>query len=109
MSARYHSPSASMIGAKKAKSAPKLPRALPPANDAPEAIWPRKATTQRPMIAKVAGASLRPAAPIGLRTSVRWPAHSGQRIPTEVEVMQSGQIGRSQFEQATFVSRPGWR
>jgi hypothetical protein len=36
-------------------------------------------------------------------------AHSGQRIPTGVEIMQSGQIGRPQFEQATFVSRPGCR
>jgi len=32
-------------------------------------------------------------------------AHSGQRIPTDVVVMQSGQIGRSQFEQDTPVSR----
>jgi hypothetical protein len=35
--------------------------------------------------------------------------HSGQRIPTGVEVMQSGQIGRPQLEQATFVSRDGCR
>ena len=42
-------------------------------------------------------------------TFVRWRAHSGQRIPTDVEVMQSGQIGRPQFEQLTRVSRPGWR
>jgi len=26
-----------------------------------------------------------------------------------VTVMQSGQIGRPQLEQETFVSRPGWR
>jgi hypothetical protein len=44
-----------------------------------------------------------------LRTWVRWPAHSGQRIPTDVEVMQSGQIERPQFEQATLVSRSGCR
>ena len=43
------------------------------------------------------------------RTLVRWRAHSGQRMPTEVVVMQSGQIGRSQFEQRTPVSRFGWR
>jgi hypothetical protein len=43
------------------------------------------------------------------RTLVFWFAHSGQRIPTEVDVMQSGQIGRPQFEQDTPVSRPGWR
>ena len=36
-------------------------------------------------------------------------AHSGQRIPTGVGVMQSGQIGRPQFEHETPVSRPGWR
>jgi hypothetical protein len=45
-------------------------------------------------------------APVGARTTrVFWRAHSGQRMPTGVEVMQSGQIGRPQFEQATFVSR----
>ena len=36
-------------------------------------------------------------------------AHSGQRIPTAVGVMQSGQIGRPQEEHATPVSREGWR
>jgi hypothetical protein len=30
-------------------------------------------------------------------------------MPTGVEVMQSGQIGRPQLEQETFVSREGWR
>jgi hypothetical protein len=44
-----------------------------------------------------------------LRTFVVWRAHSGQRMPTGEFVMQSGQIGRPQFEQATPVSRPGWR
>ena len=44
-----------------------------------------------------------------VRTLVRWFAHSGQRIPTGVDVMQSGQIGRPQFEQRTPVSRLGWR
>jgi hypothetical protein len=42
-------------------------------------------------------------------TFVRCFAHSGQRIPTGVVVMQSGQIGRPQFEHATPVSREGWR
>ena len=42
-------------------------------------------------------------------TLVRWLAHSGQRIPTGVVVMQSGQIGRPQLEQETPVSREGWR
>jgi len=45
----------------------------------------------------------------GRTTRVRWRAHSGQRMPTVVDVMQSGQIGRPQFEQATPVSRVGWR
>jgi hypothetical protein len=40
-------------------------------------------------------------------TFVRWRAHSGQRIPTEVGVMQSGQIGRPQLEHETPVSREG--
>jgi hypothetical protein len=30
-------------------------------------------------------------------------------MPTGVAVMQSGQIGRPQLEQATPVSRLGWR
>jgi hypothetical protein len=42
-------------------------------------------------------------------TFVRCFAHSGQRIPTGVVVMQSGQIGRPQFEHETPVSREGWR
>ena len=42
-------------------------------------------------------------------TFVFWLAHSGQRMPTDVDVMQSGQIGRPQFEHDTPVSRLGWR
>jgi hypothetical protein len=42
-------------------------------------------------------------------TFVRRPAQSGQRMPTGVAVMQSGQIGLPQFEQETPVSRDGWR
>jgi hypothetical protein len=42
-------------------------------------------------------------------TLVRCLEHSGQRIPTVVGVMQSGQIGRPQEEQETPVSREGWR
>ncbi len=44
-----------------------------------------------------------------VRTSVRSFEHSGQRIPTGVGVMQSGQIGRPQLEHETPVSRFGWR
>ena len=43
------------------------------------------------------------------RTFVRSPAHSGQRMPTDVGVMQSGQIGRPQLEHETPVSRFGCR
>jgi hypothetical protein len=42
-------------------------------------------------------------------TRVRSRAHSGQRIPTGVGVMQSGQIGRPHEEHETPVSREGWR
>ena len=37
------------------------------------------------------------------------PAQSGQRMPTGVVVMQSGQIALPQFEHETPVSRDGWR
>ena len=42
-------------------------------------------------------------------TFVRSREHSGQRIPTGVGVMQSGQIGRPHEEHETPVSREGWR
>jgi len=42
-------------------------------------------------------------------TRVRSREHSGQRIPTGVGVMQSGQIGRPHDEQETPVSREGCR
>ena len=42
-------------------------------------------------------------------TRVRSRAHSGQRMPTGVDVMQFGQIGRSHEEHETPVSRDGWR
>jgi hypothetical protein len=61
-----------------------------------------------PMSAKVA--CIRPVFIVrAVRTSVRSAAHSGQRIPTEVGVMHSGQIGRPQREQETPVSRSGCR
>jgi hypothetical protein len=44
-----------------------------------------------------------------VRTLVVSREHSGQRIPTDVGVMQSGQIGRPQLEHETPVSRPEWR
>jgi hypothetical protein len=48
-------------------------------------------------------------APCPARTLVVCRAQSGHRMPTGVEVMQSGQIGRPQFEQETPVSRSGCR
>jgi len=48
-------------------------------------------------------------APCPTLTLVVWRAHSGQRMPTGVEVMHSGQIGRPQFEQETPVSLLGCR
>src|ERR1700759_2320038 len=42
-------------------------------------------------------------------TRVRSRAHSGQRMPTGVGVMQSGQMGRPHDEHDTPVSREGWR
>jgi hypothetical protein len=42
-------------------------------------------------------------------TCVRSREHSGQRMPTDVGVMQSGQIGRPQEEHETPVSRLGCR
>jgi hypothetical protein len=59
------------------------------------------------MIATVTRGSLRVEAIVW--TFVRWLAHSGQRIPTGVGVMQSGQIGLPHEEQDTPVSRDGWR
>jgi hypothetical protein len=44
-----------------------------------------------------------------VRTFVDCFEHSGHRMPTDVLVMQSGQIGRPQFEHETPVSRPGCR
>ena len=69
----------------------------------PLAISARKASTLSAIRMKVAGALAEQArrSPTPLTTLVRWPAHSGQRIPTGVGVMQSGQIGRPQEEQET--------
>jgi hypothetical protein len=46
---------------------------------------------------------------LSVLTFVRSRAHSGQRIPTGVGVMQSGQMGRPHEEHETPVSRDGWR
>ena len=82
----------------------------PPLNES----WPlaRNATTFTAMIAMVTTTESVPARArtvAAVRTFVFSPAHSGQRMPTGVGVMQDGQIGRPQLEQETFVSRSGWR
>jgi hypothetical protein len=46
---------------------------------------------------------------LSVLTFVRSREHSGQRIPTGVGVMQSGQMGRPHEEHETPVSRDGWR
>jgi hypothetical protein len=85
----------------------------PPLNppDPPPASSTRKTITLIAMSAIVAGtlAAVGLKAPWPTRTFVVWRAHSGQRMPTDVEVMHSGQIGRPQFEHETPVSRFGWR
>ncbi len=104
---RYGSPSATP-----AANNPPSATILPPPETAfvpPPTASTTKAATQRPIRVKVAGASEPPGRPTELRTCVRWRAHSGQRMPTGVVVMQSVQIGRPQFEQETFVSRSGCR
>ena len=64
---------------------------------------------QRPIRTNVIGVAPPSIPEVERTTFVFWRAHSGQRMPTGVEVMQSGQIGRPQLEQATFVSRLEWR
>jgi hypothetical protein len=61
------------------------------------------------MIAYVATGSLPRAIDAAVFTFVRSREHSGHRMPTEVGVMQSGQMGRPHDEHETPVSRPGWR
>src|SRR3954468_2227997 len=51
-----------------------------------------------------------PYTPCGVRTESRpLRTHSGHWNPTEALFMQSGQIGRSQRTQRTWVSLVGWR
>ena len=59
----------------------------------------------------IAGFMIQGGDPLG---TGRWPArpsatHSGHWKPTDAVVMQSGQIGRSQRAQRTYVSRSVWR
>jgi hypothetical protein len=79
----------------------------PPAAPAPLSVEPSASRTQIPMSTYVTTGSVDVLAIVF--TFVRWLAHSGQRMPTGVGVMQSGHIGRPHEEHATPVSRPGWR
>jgi hypothetical protein len=67
----------------------------------------RNATAQTMMIPTVTRGS--PRIVRTLWTFVRCLAHSGQRMPTGVGVMQSGQIGRPHDEHETPVTRLGCR
>jgi hypothetical protein len=79
---------------------------LPP-TDAPVANSPKNTSTFIAISVYVTIGS--PPAYARRTTRVLSREHSGQRIPTDVGVMQSGQMGRPQFEQETAVSRSGWR
>jgi len=63
------------------------------------------------MVAGMPPAAIDPSPPLDTpRTTLVFSLeHSGQRIPTGVGVMQSGQIGRPQLEQETPVSTFGCR
>ena len=65
----------------------------------------------RTMVAGMPPAAIDPSPPLETpRTTLVFSLeHSGQRIPTGVGVMQSGQIGRPQLEQETPVSTFGCR
>ena len=103
MTSRQYSPS-SIAGPLSAKSLTSRPLAEPVNPIDPLA---RNATAQTMMIPTVTRGSLRIVRM--LWTFVRCLAHSGQRMPTGVGVMQSGQIGRPHDEQETPVTRLGWR
>ena len=102
---RHHSPSATGVPA----SAPWTYTSPPPRpiGLAPVASIARNAMTLIAISAYVSCGSVRSVATV--RTFVFWREHSGQRMPTGVGVMQSGQIGRPQDEHDTPVSRSGWR
>ena len=83
-----------------------MPPPAPP-NGAPAAVSARNTITLIPISVWVTLGS--PEIERIVLTLVRSRAHSGQRIPTDVGVMQSGQIGRPHDEHDTPVSRDGWR
>src|SRR4051812_34115977 len=94
-------------GPQSAKSPYTDPPPPPPVSELPPADEPRNISTLiaiRTYVAVGSTLMLR-----RVRTGVRWREQSGQRMPTGVAVMQSGQIGLPQLEHETPVSRLGWR
>src|SRR5512146_3513136 len=98
VSRRYHSPSAT-----DGPNRPKLKMSELPWGVRPPPPPPTSARNTAALIAisaRVAGAlDASDASPTPRTTFVRCFEHSGQRMPTGLGVMQSGQIGRPQLEQ----------
>src|SRR5213080_2891975 len=78
-----------------------------PLNGTPDSVSARNTTTLIAISAWVTTGAL--VSDRAVLTFVRSRAHSGQRIPTDVGVMQSGQMGRPHEEHDTPVSRDGCR
>ncbi len=105
VTSRQYSPPGSMAGPKR----PSLANSCdPPFEPIPNCPEPRNSTTLTAMSATVTVVTT-----VFIErtvwTFVRSLEHSGQRMPTGVEVMHSVQIGRPQFEHETAVSRLGCR
>src|SRR5579862_2656051 len=79
----------------------------PPLSGAPAAVSARNTSTLRAINALVTIGTEEPDRTV--LTFVRCLAHSGHRMPTDVGVIQSVQIGRPHDEHETPVSRDGWR
>src|SRR3954452_22723975 len=103
---RQNSPSATFGPLRAAfwrtESPPTLPPTVPP-----DASVAKNASTFIPISVYVAIGS--PPAYARRTTRVFSREHSAERMPTDVGVMQSGQIARPQFEHDTAVSRLGCR
>ena len=106
---RHHSPSAT-AGPKTAPSRtscePPIPRTPTPC--AISATNTSRVTTTRTPVA-IAVAEPARTRRTGAPPRRPPPAHSGQRTPTAAWVMHEVQMGRSQLEHETSVSRSGWR
>ena len=105
---RYHSPSATAFALQAEVGDHRAAGAAEPAG-AGRDLGEVGGDVERDQDDRSPGSRSARARPGPARTWVRWLAHSGQRMPTGVGVMHSGQIGRPQEEQETRVSRSGWR